>query len=359
MDVRFNGQVLDLLNGSSSSDMKWTFQSNIKEGCDNLDNWCRGVQCRSPAFCVNTWRHGQCQCTDTYKYNPANETCVSYDWCSDATNPCHMPGTKSCYYEAREDMIKCECRSRWQGARCTIKAMPLAGTFNWHIIAATIFCLLLILFLVLILILFTRTRQSKKAYILGMDDEIRDNIINYDEEGCPDEDPVTYDISTLKKPIINGSTHQSGSTRSQFDNRSGRQNSESESKPLLKTATDGHSSEVMKKGNARKEMPPVPPAKPPLNKLQSNGINVGEFIKGRIRDIDEDPSQPPYDSLQEYAYEGEPLGRADECTLSTLTITSKDQHDIDKELELEYLKTMGPKFQNIAKLYSGNGEKES
>jgi len=89
-------------------------------------------------------------------------------------------------------------------------------------------------------------------------------------------------------------------------------------------------------------MPPIPAPKPILNKSQTNGltngINVGEFIKGRIRDIDDDPSQPPYDSLQEYAYEGEPLARNEECTLSTLTITSKDQNDIDKELELEYLK---------------------
>jgi hypothetical protein len=357
MDVRFNGQVLDLLNGSSSSDMKWTFQSNIKEGCDNLDNWCRGVQCRSPAFCVNTWRHGQCQCTDTFKYNPGNETCILYDWCSDITNPCHMPGTKNCLYDAREDTIKCECKSRWQSERCTIKAMPLAGTFNWHVIAATIFCLLLILFIVLILVLITRQRQSKKAYILGMDDEIRDNIINYDEEGCPDEDPVTYDISTLKKPVFaaNGNTNT---------NRNGRQNSESEVKPLLKNHPDGNNhTDSTKKSTTRKDMPPIPAPKPILNKNQSNGltngINVGEFIKGRIRDIDDDPSQPPYDSLQEYAYEGEPLARNEECTLSTLTITSKDQNDIDKELELEYLKNMGPKFQNIAKLYAGNGEKES
>jgi len=106
-------------------------------------------------------------------------------------------------------------------------------------------------------------------------------------------------------------------------------------------------------------MPPIPPPKPILNKSHGNGINVGEFIKNRIRDIDDDPSQPPYDSLQEYAYEGEPLARNEECTLSTLTITSKDQNDIDKELELEYLKNMGPKFQYIAKLYIGTGEKES
>ncbi|CAF4849464.1 unnamed protein product, partial [Rotaria magnacalcarata] len=67
-----------------------------------------------------------------------------------------------------------------------------------------------------------------------------------------------------------------------------------------------------KKSTIRKDMPPIPASKPVLNKnqangLNNNGINVGEFIKGRIRDIDDDPSQPPYDSLQEYAYEGEPL----------------------------------------------------
>jgi len=152
-----------------------------------------------------------------------------------------------------------------------------------------------------------------------MDDEIRDNIINYDEEGCPDEDPVTYDISTLKKPVFtaNGNT-----------NRTGRQNSESEVKPLLKNVSDGNNAtDSSKKSAIRKDMPPIPAPKPILNKSQTNGltngINVGEFIKGRIRDIDDDPSQPPYDSLQEYAYEGEPLARNEECTLSTLTITSK------------------------------------
>ncbi len=201
-----------------------------------------------------------------------------------------------------------------------------------------------------------------------MDDEIRDNIINYDEEGCPDEDPVTYDISTLKKPVFtNNNTAPNGTvTRHHPEARNGRLNSESEAKPLLKTVPDSANSETSKKTAAttRKDMPPVPPPKPVLSKTQtngvvSNGINVGEFIKGRIRDIDDDPSQPPYDSLQEYAFEGEPLARNEECTLSTLSIASKDQHDVDKELEFEYLKTMGPKFQNLAKLYTGTGEKES
>lgn len=46
--------------------------------------------------------------------------------------------------------------------------------------------------------------------------------------------------------------------------------------------------------------------------------DVGDFINNKLREIDNDPVQPPYDSLQEYAYEGE--GSMYGSTLSSLDV---------------------------------------
>lgn len=46
--------------------------------------------------------------------------------------------------------------------------------------------------------------------------------------------------------------------------------------------------------------------------------DVGDFINSKLREIDNDPVQPPYDSLQEYAYEGE--GSMYGSTLSSLDV---------------------------------------
>jgi len=44
----------------------------------------------------------------------------------------------------------------------------------------------------------TRIRQQRKG---DDDDDIRETIYNYDEEGMPEEDQDAYDITRLSKPI--------------------------------------------------------------------------------------------------------------------------------------------------------------
>lgn len=128
--------------------------------------------------------------------------------------------------------------------------------------------------------------------------------------------------------------------------------------------------------------PPIPRQKPPLQDMsfirrdvppitQINGIkphkaqntDVGDFINSKLREIDNDPVQPPYDSLQEYAYEGEgslygstlsslELNKLDDSTTpnrNSAVMTKKDNENLDSDLE--QLKNWGPKFNKISNIY--------
>ena len=91
--------------------------------------------------------------------------------------------------------------------------------------------------------------------------------------------------------------------------------------------------------------------------------DVGDFINNKLREIDNDPVQPPYDSLQEYAYEGE--GSICGSTLSSIEFnenpngtSSKKKQPSEKNkrytvdsVELESMQTWGPKFDKISDLY--------
>lgn len=136
--------------------------------------------------------------------------------------------------------------------------------------------------------------------------------------------------------------------------------------------------------------------------------NVGDFINNKLREIDNDPAQPPYDSIQEYAYEGEGSTLGSSLSSIDLALTKElnggdhvvktkkekvkiskkqkfeetlkpidtidgekdekkdeddetlnndedDDDDIDDEdeLDVEFLNRLGPKFSKLSSIYSG------
>lgn len=81
-----------------------------------------------------------------------------------------------------------------------------------------------------------------------------------------------------------------------------------------------------------------------------NDPHIGPYIEGRLGTADDDPEQPPYDSLHEYEYEGE--GSVAD-TLSSIQSSSSG------DLDFDYLNDWGPKFGKLADMYgAGEGEED-
>lgn len=125
--------------------------------------------------------------------------------------------------------------------------------------------------------------------------EIRENIVHYDDEGGGEEDTEAFDMFALrhltpKDPEFN--RPNMGQHRSTMDQ----------------------------------------------NQL------FQEFIRDRLVEADLDLTAPPYDSLQNYAFEGSRSTALSLCSLTSL----------ESEQNYDVLREWGPKFRKLADLYGSH-----
>ncbi|KAI5277711.1 Cadherin-18 [Manis pentadactyla] len=158
-----------------------------------------------------------------------------------------------------------------------------------------------------IVVLFITLRRSKKEPLIISEEDVRENVVTYDDEGGGEEDTEAFDITALRNP----------SAAEEFKYRR-------DIRPELK----------------------LTPRHQTLSTLES--IDVQEFIKQKLAEADLDPSVPPYDSLQTYAYEGQ---RSEAGSISSL-----DSATTQSDQDYHYLGDWGPEFKKLAELY---GEIES
>lgn len=163
--------------------------------------------------------------------------------------------------------------------------------------------------LAVIVVLFAGLRrQRKKEPLIISKEDVRDNVVSYNDEGGGEEDTQAFDIGTLRNP------------------------------------------EAIEESKQRRDIvpetfyPPVRrPAPPPVH--DSNG-DVRDFISQRLQDNDSDPTAPPYDSLATYAYEGS--GSVAESLSSLESVTTEGEQDYN------YLSEWGPRFKKLADLYGAD-----
>ncbi|ETE56682.1 Cadherin-11, partial [Ophiophagus hannah] len=74
-----------------------------------------------------------------------------------------------------------------------------------------------------------------------------------------------------------------------------------------------------------------------------NSVDVDDFINTRIQEADNDPTAPPYDSIQIYGYEGRGSIAGSLSSLESATT--------DSDLDYDYLQNWGPRFKKLADLY--------
>ncbi|NXL48886.1 CAD15 protein, partial [Podilymbus podiceps] len=149
-----------------------------------------------------------------------------------------------------------------------------------------------------------RRRALRKGLLQRSGDDMRDNILNYDEQGGGEEDQDAYDINQLRHPELFSP----------------------QAKPLVRRDAPLSSAT------------PLAP-----RKLPSGPSDIEDFINEGLEAADSDPSVPPYDTALIYDYEGSgsvasPLS----SIVSSLT---------DEDQDYDYLSEWGPRFRRLADLY--------
>ncbi|KAI4874671.1 hypothetical protein NFI96_034601 [Prochilodus magdalenae] len=158
---------------------------------------------------------------------------------------------------------------------------------------------------VLVLLIVTVRRRKKEPLILDEDRDVRENIVRYDDEGGGEEDTEAFDMVALRN---------------------------------LNVARD---SKVRR--DVTPEVPTLYCSRPPPYKITPDNGIFRDFIWDRLKDADVDPSAPPYDSLQTYAFEGS--GSVAE------SLSSLESLSTDSEQSYDYLSDWGPRFKKLADLY--------
>ncbi|XP_014469556.1 PREDICTED: DE-cadherin isoform X2 [Dinoponera quadriceps] len=186
-------------------------------------------------------------------------------------------------------------------------AKAVSFGIDTNFLVAILVCVAILLILLLAVVV-----QRRKTDDMYKDmDDIRENIINYEDEGGGEVD-TGYDLNVLR---------------------------------------------------AIYDAPPIDSKIAPVG-LQGRGTDevpdICGFLDGKKESCDKDPDTNPFDDVRHYAYEGEGNSEGDLSSLASCTD--------DGDLKFNYLSNFGPRFRKLADMYGeepsdedsdGVGERES
>ncbi|XP_026078082.1 cadherin-18 isoform X2 [Carassius auratus] len=211
----------------------------------------------------------------------------------------------------------CSCQRGTRLKICQGEAFLSSAGLSTGALIAILLCVLILLAIV---ILFITLRRSKKEPLIISEEDIRENVVTYDDEGGGEEDTEAFDIIALRNPAA---------------------------AEELKFRRDVRPECIRPRSSRR----PACGHHTPSSLDIDEEMDIGEFIKQRVAEADQDTSVPPYDSLQTYAYEGQgsPAG----------SISSLGSAGAHSELDYNSLDDWGPKFEKMAELYGEEVEMTS
>ncbi|KAL8182650.1 UNVERIFIED_CONTAM: Cadherin-9 [Gekko kuhli] len=196
----------------------------------------------------------------------------------------------------------CACDSRGNMQSCNAEALLLPAGLSTGALIAILLCIMILL--VLVVLFAAMKRQRKKEPLIVSKDDIRDNIVTYNDEGGGEEDTQAFDIGTLRNP------------------------------------------EAREESKIRRDVMPETIFQIRRTAPLWENIDVQDFIHRRLKENDLDPTAPPYDSLATYAYEGNDSIANSLSSLESLTTESNQDYD--------YLSDWGPRFKKLADMYGAD-----
>uniref|UniRef100_A0A8C3BUH1 Cadherin 22 n=1 Tax=Cairina moschata TaxID=8855 RepID=A0A8C3BUH1_CAIMO len=215
----------------------------------------------------------------------------------------------------------CGCDSNGAIQSCNSTAYAMSATLSPGALIALLVCVLILI--VLVLLILTLKRHHKSHLTSEDDEDMRDNVIKYNDEGGGEQDTEAYDMSALRS-LYDFSEIKGGDG-------------------------GGGLGEEGPSGNPASERHALP------QWVQSPDLDFSmfrDYICRKVEQADEDLSVPPYDSFQTYAFEG--------SDSPVLSLSSINTWSSSSEQDFSYLGAWGPRFRQLAALYTGRrGEEDS
>jgi hypothetical protein len=174
------------------------------------------------------------------------------------------------------------CPPFFDGVRCEIvtdATYVLSGGKDFVIII--IFALAILLILVLVFVVYNRRREAQIKYP-NPDDDVRENIINYEDEGGGEDDMTAFDITPLQIPVADPNLMD----------------------PNVMVGHHPHHFHSLPRPTKVPQNPNYASMGSATLNPAKMSANVEGFIEDHKQRADNDASAPPFDDLRNYAYEG-------------------------------------------------------
>uniref|UniRef100_A0A3B4GHX1 Neural-cadherin-like n=1 Tax=Pundamilia nyererei TaxID=303518 RepID=A0A3B4GHX1_9CICH len=280
----------------------------LSVGCSS--DSCKRNQCSPPFTCVDLWRVHECRYAHKPTVNGTKKSCV-YTLC--AMRPCHH-GT--CVAQS-PSKFTCHCPEGYRGHRCetTLAIYREEVGLSFSSLFAICICFMALL---------GKSWLKEGVYHVSAHhdgwEDIRENVLNYDEEGGGEEDQNAYDMAELQKSL-----------------------QPSPAQSVLRR--DVPPTRLPAQGQAR-------PSQLARRSLSFSSQDLARYLCEIIRDADQHPDTGPFDSLQVFSTEGggSPAGSLSSFSSAGLDGGSSGEGGVEARRE-ETLGEWGPRFEKLRALY--------
>ncbi|XP_027032742.2 cadherin-20-like [Tachysurus fulvidraco] len=223
----------------------------------------------------------------------------------------------------------CECDADGDVSSCHhAEPHTLPANLSTTALTTMLTCGSIVLVMLVLMLFLSSSSISKKPFPSDEEENVRENIVHYDDEGGGEEDTVAFDLTKLWKthtePLSYAELVLNSNKPRYVDVDKNNVKLRQEKQPEIQSLSC-YVSHTDAKYNSH-----------------ANGSNLYGYVLAKLCEVDMDAEALAYDSVQTYSYEGE--GSIAE-SLSSLQSNDDNEHDFD------YLDQWGPRFHTLAELY--------